>query len=415
MNGKSTHRAQAKYASLFRTIRQFGDSTLQRLLFATTLLLAGGFISAQAADMTSSNSIQSVDFASLPGNKAVITLTMSQPATQPLSFTIDNPARIALDFPNTSNGLSQRRQTIGIGMAESLAVVEAKGRTRVVVNLLDMVPYEAHAEGNKVVLTVQNAGSELSEAQATAAAALGTDDGSIGNIDFRRGEKGEGRIIVTLSDPSIPVDIQQQDGKVLVDFYRAHLPQEMERRLDVLDFATPVKTIDAYSKGENVHMVISPMGTFEYIAYQSGDQFTIEVRGLTKAEEEEIKKDEFGYLGERLSLNFQDIEARSVLQLIADFTGINIVVSDTVSGRLTLRLKNVPWDQALDIILKTKGSGHASNRQRHAGCSQRGNRRPRKTGTRIAEADRGTRTTVFRIYPDQLCQGIGYCNPVEEC
>jgi type IV pilus assembly protein PilQ len=354
MKGNITHRVPANDVSLFRIIKHLGCNVLQRLLIASTLL-AGGFIPAQAATPGDSNTIQSAEFSSLPGNKAVITLIMSKPASTPLSFTTDNPARIALDFPNTSNGLSQRRQSIGIGMAESLAVVEAKGRTRVVVNLVDMVPYEAHTEGNKVILTIQNAGSNLTEAQATAAAALGTTGGSISNIDFRRGEAGEGRIIVTLSDPSTPVDMVQQDGKVIVDFYRTQLPNEMARRLDVLDFATPVKTIDTYAKGQNVHMVISPMGKYEYIAYQSNDQFTIEVRGLTKEEAEEIKKDEFGYLGERLSLNFQDIEVRSVLQLIADFTGINIVVSDTVGGSLTLRLKNVPWDQALDIILKTKG------------------------------------------------------------
>ena len=355
MNGNTTHRAPANNVSLLWFIKHFGCELLQRLLFTSALFLAGGYITAQAAEPTGSNSIQSVDFEGLPGNKVVITLTMSKPALKPLSFTIDNPARIALDFPNTSNNLSQRKQTVGIGMVESLAVVEAKGRTRVVINLIDMVPYEAHAEGNKVILTVQSAGGELSEAQATAAAALGTTGGSIENIDFRRGENGEGRVIVTLSDPSIPVDMQQQDGKVIVDFYRAQLPPELSRRLDVLDFATPVKTIDAYAKGENVHMVISPLGVYEYIAYQSDNQFTIEVRALTESEAEEIKKDEFGYLGERLSLNFQDIEVRSVLQLIADFTGINIVVSDTVGGSLTLRLKNVPWDQALDIILKTKG------------------------------------------------------------
>ena len=355
MNGNTTQRAPAYDVSLFRVIKQLGHKTLQRLLFASALLLAGGFVSVQADSMDDSNSIEAVDFTGLPGNKVVITLTMSEPAPKPISFTIDNPARIALDFPNTTNALAQRRQPIGIGMAESLAVIEAQGRTRVVVNLVDMVPYEAHADGNKVILTVQSAAGELSEAQATAAAALGTSSGRINNIDFRRGEKGEGRVIVTLSDPSIPVDMQQKDGKVVVDFYRAQLPKEMARRLDVLDFATPVKTIDAYSKGENAHMVITPMGEYEYIAYQSGDQFTIEVRGLSKEEAEDLKKDELGYLGERLSLNFQDIEVRSVLQLIADFTGINIVVSDTVGGSLTLRLKNVPWDQALDIILKTKG------------------------------------------------------------
>jgi len=324
---------------------------LWRNLLTAACLMFGGILAAHAAG----NTLQAVEFSSLPGNKAQITLTMSQPATTPLSFTIDNPARIALDFPDTANSLANRSQNIGIGMADSMTVVEAKGRTRVVVNLVDMVPYEAHADGNKVVLTIQNAGSELSEAEAVSNQATGGSSNMISNIDFRRGEGGEGRVIVTLSDPSIPVDMRQESGLVVVDFYRAQLPRELERRLDVLDFATPVKTVDTYTKGENVHMVITPMGNYDYLAYQADDQFTIEVRQLTKKEVEEKKKDEFGYSGERLSLNFQDIEVRSVLQLIADFTGINVVVSDTVKGSLTLRLKNVPWDQALDIILKTKG------------------------------------------------------------
>jgi len=320
-------------------------------LLAAGILFVGFIASAHAAG----NSLQSVEFSGLPGNKAQIILTLREPAPAPLSFTIDNPARIALDFPDTSNALEQRSQRIGVGVVESLTAVEAQGRTRVVLNLVDMVPYEAHAEGNKIILTVQNAGSSLSETQAVAAQATGSGASQIGNIDFRRGEGGEGRVIVSLSDPSIPVDMQQEGDKVVVDFYRASLPQELERRLDVLDFATPVKTIDTYTKGDNVHMVITPMGEYEYIAYQSDNLFTIEVRELTKEEVEEQKKDEFGYSGERLSLNFQDIEVRSVLQLIADFTGLNVVVSDTVGGSLTLRLKNVPWDQALDIILKTKG------------------------------------------------------------
>jgi len=318
-------------------------------------LFAGCITPVSAADTAAGNTLQSVDFAELPGNKAQITLTLSKPAPVPLSFTIDNPARIALDFPDTGNGLQQRSQSIGIGMAESITAVEAQNRTRVVVNLVDMVPYEARTEGNQVILVVQNAGSEQSEAAAVASRAAGSGTDTITNIDFRRGEDGQGRIIVNLSDPSIPVDMQQQGGKVIVDFYRAQLPEELERRLDVLDFATPVKTIDTYTRGNNVHMVITPMGDYDYLAYQSNDQFTIEVKALTKEQVEASKKDEFGYSGERLSLNFQDIEVRSVLQLIADFTGINVVVSDTVRGSLTLRLKNVPWDQALDIILKTKG------------------------------------------------------------
>ncbi len=349
-------RLQTSKVTLFKSFRQNGRRACHNL-FAAACLLLGSTVAAQAADTASGNTLQSVDVAGLPGNKAQITLTLSKPAPAPLSFTIDNPARIALDFPNTSNGLAQRSQDIGIGMAESLTAVEAQGRTRVVVNLVDMVPYEAHAEGNKIILTVQNAGSQMSEAAVAAAHASGDGDESINNIDFRRGEDGQGRVIVSLSDPSVPVDMQQQGGKVLVDFYRTKLPEDLERRLDVLDFATPVKTIDTYTKGDNVHMVITPMGEYEYIAYQTDNQFTIEVRELTREEVEESKKDEFGFSGERLSLNFQDIEVRSVLQLIADFTGLNVVVSDTVRGSLTLRLKNVPWDQALDIILKTKGLG----------------------------------------------------------
>ena len=355
MTGNISHVSQTHESAFSKFATRLHKNSWQGFLALAGAMLMGSFVSVQAADSAPGNTLKSIEAVGLPGNKTQITLTLSEAAPAPLSFTIDNPARIALDLPATSNGLGKRSQDIGIGMVDSLTTVEAQGRTRVIVNLVDMVPYEAHADGNKIILTVQNAGSALSAAATAASAATGGSKGGIGNVDFRRGEDGQGRIIITLSDPSIPVDLQQQGGKVIVDFYRASLPKELERRLDVLDFATPVKTIDTFTKGENVHMVITPMGEYEYLAYQSGNQFTIEVRELTTEEVEEKKKDEFGYSGERLSLNFQDIEVRSVLQLIADFTGINIVVSDTVGGSLTLRLKNVPWDQALDIILKTKG------------------------------------------------------------
>jgi type IV pilus assembly protein PilQ len=355
MTGNSTRIPVAHAAQLIGTTRRLARGGWSLLLLAGSILLGGSLANVYAAEQPATNSLKSVEFAGLPGNKAQITLTLSKTAASPLSFTIDNPARIALDFPATKNELAQRTQTIGIGMADSMTAIEAQGRTRVVVNLVEMVPYEAHTEGNKVVLTIQSGGKDESVASAAVTAAKGGTRPEIKNVDFRRGEHGEGRIIVNLSDPSIPVDIQQQGGNVVVDFYRAVLPGELERRLDVLDFATPVKTIDTFAKGENVHMVITPMGEYDYLAYQSNDEFTIEVKAITKEEAEERKKDEFGYKGERLSLNFQDIEVRSVLQLIADFTGINIVVSDTVKGSITLRLKNVPWDQALDLILKTKG------------------------------------------------------------
>jgi type IV pilus assembly protein PilQ len=355
MTGNSTRRQVAYAAKLVGSTRRLARVGRTLLLLTGSILLGGSLASAYAAEQAATNSLKSVEFAGLPGNKAQIILTLSNTATSPLSFTIDNPARIALDFPATKNELAQRTQNIGIGMAESMTAIEAQGRTRVVVNLVEMVPYEAHTEGNKVVLTLQGGGKEENVASAAVSAAKGGAHPQIKNVDFRRGEHGEGRVIVSLSDPSIPVDIQQEGGNVVVDFYRAVLPGELARRLDVLDFATPVKTIDTFTKGDNVHMVITPMGEYDYLAYQSNDEFTIEVKPITKEEAEERKKDEFGYKGERLSLNFQDIEVRSVLQLIADFTGINIVVSDTVKGSLTLRLKNVPWDQALDLILKTKG------------------------------------------------------------
>ena len=355
MTGNSTRRPVAHVAQQSGTMRRLARSGWSLLLLLGIILYGGSLTTVYAGEQAATNALKSVEFAGLPGNKAQIILTLSNTATSPLSFTIDNPARIALDFPATKNELAQRTQAIGIGMADSLTAIEAQGRTRVVVNLVEMVPYEAHTEGNKVVLTIQGGGKEESAANAAVTAAKGGNRPQINNVDFRRGEHGEGRVIVSLSDPSIPVDIQQEGGNVVVDFYRATLPDELARRLDVLDFATPVKTIDTFTKGDNVHMVITPMGEYDYLAYQSNDEFTIEVKAITKEEAEERKKDEFGYKGERLSLNFQDIEVRSVLQLIADFTGINIVVSDTVNGSLTLRLKNVPWDQALDLILKTKG------------------------------------------------------------
>jgi type IV pilus assembly protein PilQ len=178
---------------------------------------------------------------------------------------------------------------------------------------------------------------------------------ALSNIDFRRGEKGEGRVVVALSNPSTSVDIREEGGQIIVDFANTTLPEKLERRLDVTDFATPVRTVDTTTKGNNVRMVITPAGDYEHLAYQSGNVFTIEVKPLTKQEQETIKKAKLSYTGEKLSLNFQDIEVRSVLQLIADFTGLNIVTSDSVQGNLTLRLKDVPWDQALDIILQSKG------------------------------------------------------------
>lgn len=332
---------------------------LQRLLWCTGLILLGA-----GGQAFAENAIEDIEFAGLPGNQVQIVMTMSEPAQNPMSFTIDNPARIAFDFPATTSKLAKRSQAIGVGAAKSITAVEAQGRTRVVVNLVELVPYETRVEGNRVLITLKETGAATAVAEAAMPAAASSasvpvaapgNAPAITNVDFRRGDRGEGRIVVTLSDPSIPVDMRQEGGKVVLDFMNSSLPERLERRLDVTDFATPVKTIDTMARGSSVRMTITPAGEYEHLAYQSDDQFTVEIKPTTKEEQEARKKEEFGYTGERLSLNFQDIEVRSVLQLIADFTGSNIVVSDTVSGSLTLRLQNVPWDQALDIILKTKG------------------------------------------------------------
>ena len=298
--------------------------------------------------------LDEVSFAKLPGDRVQIKLSLSAPVDEPLSFAIDNPARVALDFPGVKLNLDSKRQDINVGMARSVAAVEAAGRTRVVLNLVQLVPYELRTEGNAVYITLDSPG-------AAGAAAFRDETGLTGktrnlsNIDFRRGQTGEARIIVTLSDPSTVVDTREEGSEVIIDFFDTTVPEHLQRRLDVVDFATPVQTVDTFPQGSDSRIVIGTEGLVDILAYQSSNLFTLEVRRLTEREQLELKKDKFGYTGERLSLNFQNIEVRAVLQLIADFTGKNLVASDTVSGNLTLRLKNVPWDQALDIILRSKG------------------------------------------------------------
>ena len=298
----------------------------------------------------------------MPGDRVQIDLKFSEPLTdEPVNFTIDNPARIAVDLPGVSLNLAERNQSIGIGMAHSLAAVEAGGRTRVVVNLVRPVSYEMTSQGNTVRVTLGSGVSAASGAAVAAAALAGPRASSgasseIDKIDFQRGDGGEGRIIVTLSDPSVGVNMGQESGQIVVDFLSTNLPTELDRRLDVVDFATPVKEIDTSTYAGGSRMLISTVtDQFDHMAYQSGNVFTIEVRPLTLEEKQAQAKEKFGYTGERLSLNFQNIEVRAVLQLIADFTGFNLVATDTVTGSVTLRLRNVPWDQVLDIILKAKG------------------------------------------------------------
>jgi len=322
------------------------------------------------------NALEELTLTSLSGDRTEIRLNMANPAQVPVSFTIDDPARIAFDLQDTTNNLQKNNRVIGVGVARSINTIEARGRTRVVINLAEMVSYDTRVDGNSIIITLDSgAGTTVaaarpqtaarapqtktkSGAQTTARVASNyTAVHSIKNIDFRRGESGEGRIIINLSDSSIPVDMREEGGKIIVDFLDSSLPANLERRLDVIDFATPVKEIDTISRGNGVRIIVTPLSDYEHLAYQTGDVYTIELKPTTKEEKAAAKKKKFGYTGERLSLNFQNIEVRAVLQLLADFTGLNMVVSDSVTGSVTLRLKNVPWDQAMDIILKTKGLG----------------------------------------------------------
>ena len=333
------------------TIRSIKQALAYAMVCVSTLLIASAASALTLDDMS---------YTSLPGDRVQLRLQLSEPVgSDMLSFTIDNPARVAIDFPGTSLNLEQKSQNIGIGNAEQVTAVEAEGRTRVVVNLTSMVPYDLSSDGNIVTLILEGAGADIGADMAGDVATLpgSSTDAQINDIDFRRGTGGEAQVIVNLSNPDVGINIREQGKTIIVDFIDTNLPEELDRRLDVLDFATPAKEIDTFAHGNGTRMVITPVGLYEHLAYQSDNVFTIELKALTPTEEEELKKDKFGYTGERLSLNFQNIEVRAVLQLIADFTEFNLVASDTVGGNVTLRLKNVPWDQAMDIILKSKGLG----------------------------------------------------------
>lgn len=362
------HNIRANSRTPLRAGRHFHlpQSIWRHAWLLLSALLLPALAAAQSGADAGANTLQNISYSALPGDRVQVTLTMSGPAPQPLSFVIDNPARIALDLPATHNALASKNQSINVGMARSVNTAEARGRTRVVLNLTKLVPYETRIDGNKLIVTIESATTTasvetpavaMSATSSAAVPAAQTNAASkrIDKIDFRRGEHGEGRVVVTLSDPSIPVDMKQEGNNVVVDFAGADLPETLQRRLDVLDFATPVKAIDTVAKSGNVHMVIAAVGEYDPLAYQTGNEYTVEVKPISKEKKAEDQKAKFGYTGDRLSLNFQNIEVRAVLQLIADFTGLNLVTSDTVTGNITLRLKNVPWDQALDIILRTKG------------------------------------------------------------
>ena len=348
----------------FLTLNNNLGKYLLQTLTLFCLLSSLAIAKATQPEEGSSNVIQNIEYSTLPGNRLQISLELSEHAVNPLSFTIDNPARIALDFPNTGSKLSKRSQPIGIGIAQSITTISTKTKTRVILNLTEVVPYQVTTQGKNVLITLDSeatgtafeTNNETVSVTPAETPRFSDKPRGIENIDFRRGEEGEGRVVINLTESNIPMDISEEFGKVVVKFLGIKLPDELRQTLDVLDFATPVKSISSFEEDDDVRVEIEPVNSnFEHVAYQANNIFTIELKPISEEELEEVKKEKFGYTGERLSLNFQDIPVRAVLQLIADFTSLNVVVSDSVDGNLTLRLKNVPWDQALDIILKAKG------------------------------------------------------------
>ncbi|HKA39178.1 MAG TPA: type IV pilus secretin PilQ [Burkholderiales bacterium] len=331
-------------------LRDFSLSSLLHGALALLLACASGVAYAQA------NSIEAIDVSPTTAGRVIVKVTLKQaPASPPAGFSVSNPPRIAFDFMNTANALGRNAQDVNEGDLRSLNVVQAGDRTRLVLNLARASGYDTQIDGRTLLITLQGAAAAASPSGVTthfAEPRAGDPRHALRDIDFRRGGTGEGRVVVDLSDSAVGIDLRLQGRTIVVDFLNTTLPQNLRRRLDVTDFGTAVQTIDAFAQGSNTRVVIEPRGTWEHTAYQTDTRFIIEVKPLV--EDTRIARGG-GYTGEKLSLNFQNVEVRAVLQVIADFTGLNIITSDTVGGNLTLRLKDVPWDQALDIILQSKG------------------------------------------------------------
>ncbi|MHC8358791.1 type IV pilus secretin PilQ [Pseudomonas sp. LS2P72] len=310
--------------------------------------------------------LNALDVAALPGDRVELKLSFDGPPPPPHGYTTESPARIALDLPGVVSQLKSKNRDLGGGNARSATVVQAKDRARLIINLTQLTPYNARVEGNTLFVVVGQGANKTasSPASKTPRAATATPaptkayapvGKAIRGVDFQRGTQGEGNVVIDLSDPSIAPDIQERDGKIILGFAKTQLPERLRVRLDVKDFATPVQFVNASATGDRATISIEPGGTFDYSTYQTDNKLTVSIRPMTVDDLQKRNTERFAYTGEKLSLNFQDIDVRSVLQLIADFTNLNLVASDTVQGGITLRLQNVPWDQALDLVLKTKG------------------------------------------------------------
>ena len=331
---------------------------MSKLQTGLTLVLLLGV----AAPLLAQPVIEDITFSSQPGSKFEVRLDFSEtPPPDYSAYTIEEPARIAIDFPGTKSGLDQKRFSLPFGNATGVLVLEADDKTRLVLNLIKLVPYEAVISGNQLVLQVgqDSSGgytkatppSNVLESQMEPVVEARS---QLTDLQFRRAESGEGRLILQLSDPSVDVNVFSEGGKINLEFLATNVPDGLLRRFDVTDFATPVNSIEVTTTERGTRLLLEAEGTYDYLAYQTGKEYILSVKPLSD-DEKKARLNEFTYVGERISLNFQDIEVRAVLQLIADFTDLNLVASDTVSGNITLRLQNVPWDQALELVLRTKG------------------------------------------------------------
>ncbi|MDH1258966.1 MULTISPECIES: type IV pilus secretin PilQ [Pseudomonas] len=321
---------------------------------------------ALVSPMVMAASLKALDVAALPGDRVELKLSFDGPPPQPKGYTTESPARIALDLPGVTSQLASRNLDLGSGNARTATVAEAKDRTRLIVSLTQLAPYSTRVEGNNLFVVVGQGASATAPRPAAVAARAATAAAAparptaqrgraIRGVDFQRGTEGEGNVVIDLSDPTIAPDIQEHDGKIILSFARTQLPEKLRVRLDVKDFATPVQFVNAALTGDRTVISVEPSGTFDYSTFQTDNKLTVSVRPMSIDDLQKRNADRQAYVGDKLSLNFQDIDVRSVLQLIADFTNLNLVASDTVQGGITLRLQNVPWDQALDLVLKTKG------------------------------------------------------------
>ena len=334
-----------------------GLESLNNRLRSVFVALVMSFVTGAAL---AAPTVQDVEFSSRPGSKFEVRLEFNETPPDFKTYAIEKPARIAVDFPGTTSSLAQKRYSLPYGNATKAVVLESGDRTRLVLELIKLVPYETRVDGNNLYLVVGQEGADYFK-EGDESLRVKTDvvevsevASEITDLQFQRTGDGEGKLTLELTDPSVDVNVFSESGDVNVQFIDTTVAKRLMRRYDVTDFATPVNSVSVNTTERGATLVLKTTGDFDYLAYQTDNQYVISVKPLSQKEVDK-RKNEFSYVGDRISLNFQDIEVRAVLQLIADFTELNLVASDTVSGRITLRLQNVPWDQALELVLKTKG------------------------------------------------------------